>query len=373
MKKRILFLSWRDIKHKKAGGAEVFTHETLSRLDKNHYDIIHISPKSTNKSGQVNPKREVIDTVTYLRFGNIFTVILYAIQFYFKHRKKIDFVVDQCNTHRFFTPIWVSRKKRVFFIHQMTKEIWTMNLPKPIGLIGQHLEVFMTWIYRNSYLLLTVSDSTKKDLIACGIKEKKIAILPEGINFKPWEIEEFEEKEKGLFTYVGRYSNYKGINVAVEAFCRVNMKYPYTHLRIIGKKNADYIAEVLEPIRKKYNIDPLVIEYLGFVSEEEKFLQMSRSICLLFPSLREGWGLTVTESAAVGTPSIVYHSPGLIDAVDQGRAGYLSKKNNVFEIQALMEQALTDPNEYEKIRIAAYEFSKNFNWDNTAKVFTQYL
>lgn len=371
MKKRLLFLSWRDIHHRKAGGAEVFTHELMSRLDKDIYDITHISPSSTNRSGELNPSQETIEGINYLRRGNWMTVIFYSLVYYIRNGREIDYVIDQCNTHRFFTPLWVKSSKRIFFIHQMTKEIWTMNLPNWIGAIGQVLEGYMTWIYRNSHLILTVSDSTKKDLMAFGCKEDYIVVLPEGIDFMPWQAEDLEKKEEGLFTYVGRYSSYKGIDSALEAFCRIHIKYPETRFQVIGKKNEKYIEEVLEPIRQRYDIEEDVITYLGFVSEEEKLTQMSRSQCLVFPSLREGWGLTVTEAAAVGTPSIVYRSPGLVDAVNHGKAGYITRVNNVFELQRLMEDALMDYDTYERIRFNAYEFAKKFNWDNTATAFSE--
>ena len=89
----ILALSWRDIKAPKSGGAEVHTHEMLSRADKSKYEIIHFSPRIGDA-----PKKEIIDGVTYLRSGNIITVIFEAMKYYKRHRNQIDFVIDQCNT-----------------------------------------------------------------------------------------------------------------------------------------------------------------------------------------------------------------------------------------------------------------------------------
>lgn len=367
--KNLLLLSWRDIRHPKAGGAEVFTHEMFKRLDLNTYKITHISPKSTSSNGAINLGSEFIDGINYIRKGNNFTVILYAFVHYMKRRKTYDYVIDQCNTHRFFTPFWVGKSKRIFFIHQMTREIWQMNLPKAIGWFGMKLESFMTWIYRHSAMVLTVSDSTKDDLAACGIPEEKIHILPEGINFEPWNTSSFLVKDSNLFTYVGRYSSYKGIDKAVEAFCRTKLKYPDIKLQIIGKKKDDYIQNVLLPIMEKYNTSKEDIRFLGFVSEEEKLIQMSRSRALLFPSLREGWGLTVTEGAAVGTPSIVYDSPGLRDAVDHGNAGFVTLENNVFGLEALMVTVLSDEAMYLAKREQAHRFAFQFNWKHTAESF----
>jgi glycosyltransferase involved in cell wall biosynthesis len=60
---------------------------------------------------------------------------------------------------------------------------------------------------------------------------------------------------------------------------------------------------------------PEGVEFLGHVSDEEKFNRLARAHVLLVTSVREGWGLVVTEAAQVGTPTIGYDVPGLRDSV----------------------------------------------------------
>jgi len=365
--KTLLFLSWRDIKAPKKGGAEVFTHEMMARRDKKLTHVIHFSPQFDQGESS-----EVIDGVLYKRKGNIYTVIIHAMFYYLKHHKKIDYVVDQCNTHRFFTPFWVAREKRIFFIHQMTREIWLRQLTKPFSLIGMALESVMTKIYRKNNTL-TVSDSTKQDLLALGFEEDAVYVLPEGIDFIPWEKEDWLKSDLYNFTYVGRYSSYKGIDATIEAFCLFQKDHEGATLGIIGKKNEAYITEVLDPIIEQHQVSHDKIIYHGFVSEEEKLSLMSKSHCLIFPSEREGWGLTVTEGAAVGTPSIVYDSPGLRDAVQKGKSGFMCKENSVSGILEQMSLSTEDGAYYETIQSAAYEFSKELNWDKTAEAFNHVI
>ncbi len=370
MKKNMLFLSWRDIKHPSKGGAEVYTHEMLKRVDHSKFHITHISPKSIQRDGTKNAESEWFEGIHYLRMGNMLTVIPLSMLYYMKHHKSIDLVVDQCNTHRFFTPLWVRRPKRILFIHQLTREIWRMNLPSPLGIIGELMEDMMLRIYRRNGTI-TVSESTKKDLLNLGFEGDQVVILPEGIDFTPWEIPVIKKEAQLRFTYVGRFSSYKGIDDALEAFCLLYQRYPITHMDIVGKLNVPYKQEILDPIMKKYHVPEVAVTYHGFVSEEEKLYLMHRSHAMLFPSKREGWGLTVTEAAAVGTPSIVYNSPGLIDAVDRGRCGYMAEINDKHELARLMEASIIDNVGYHEIRSAAYEFAGNFNWENTAKAFEQ--
>ncbi len=363
-KTNLLFLSWRDIKAPKMGGAEVFTHEMLKNVDKTKFTINHISPKFKGSLSE-----EVIDGVNYIRRGNIATVILYAMYYYFKNRKSIDFVIDQCNEHRFFTPFWIPKNRRIFFIHQFGRELWRRNLRFPFSEIGFRLEDVITKIYKNGYTF-TVSPSTECDLIEVGFNKKNIGILPEGISFLPWHPTQFLEKEdKVTFTYVGRFARYKGIDSAIDAFGQLKKDYPDARMWIVGKEKSKFKDEVLMPIIEKHKlvIDKDIV-FHGFVSEERKLELMSKSHTLLYPSDREGWGLTVTEAGAVGTPSIVYNSPGLIDAVNNGQAGYIASKNDSNELFELMKDSIENKKLYKTMRNNAYEFSKKFQWTRTAEV-----
>lgn len=373
-KSNILFLSWRDIKSPKKGGAEVFTHQMLKNIDMDKFEITHFSPISNGL-----PKEEVIDGIKYIRKGNIFTVIPYAFLHYITRRKSIDYVVDQCNTHRFFTPFWVSSSKRIFFIHQMTKEIWFRNTKAPFSYIGYYFEKLMTYIYKGNRTF-TVSNSTKKDLIEMGLNSNKILILPEGIDFVPWDKNGFLEKERDItFTYVGRFSKYKGIDATIESFGMIKKDHPDAKLWIIGKKDQRYIDEVLKPIMKSYNLTEMDgtgsgdVKFFGFVSDELKLELMSRSHYLVFPSEREGWGLTITEAAAVGTPSIVYNSAGLVDAVDGGNRGYIVDENSSLGLYKMMSYVVSENVQYDYMRDMAHEYSKRFQWIRTASVFEGYM
>lgn len=370
----LLFLSWRDIKAPKSGGAEVFTHEMLKRMDMNKYRIIHISPMF--KDGLED---EIIDGVRYIREGSSLSVIPFARKYYKKNKKNIDYVVDQCNTHRFFTKFWVEGKKRIFFIHQLTREIWHLNAKFPVSTIGALTETMFLRLSRKDNTI-TVSQSTKNDLIDVGFNEKKVYILPEGLSFKPWQEHKFKDKEKDFtYIYVGRFVNYKGIDAAVESFGEIKKENKTAKLWIVGKKNEAYIQEKLAPLFAKYGLtfgdknSGADVIIWGFVSEEEKYELMSRANLLLFPSLREGWGLIVTEAAAVGTPSLVYNSPGIVDAVDFGKAGFMTEKNTPEELAVIMKKILKDNKMYAKMSKDAYEFSKLFHWDNTAAEFDRVM
>lgn len=373
----ILALSWRDITSPKAGGAEVHTHEMLSRADKNKYKIYHLSPQ---KKGQLTC--EVIDNVIYIRHGNVFTVIFAAMRYYKKYYDDIDFVIDQCNTHRFFTPLWVESKKRIFYIHQLTKEIWDYSAKFPLSKIGKVLEEWFLWLNRHDPVI-TVSESTRDELVKRGYDKNKIKIIHNGISFKPWTPQQWCAKEEvPIFIYVGRYSPYKGIDVAIKALACVKRKYPCARLWIIGKKDQKYVDKNLISICKTKHLiweDAIdnnpsgdIVSW-GYVSENKKLELLSRSWVLLFPSIREGWGIPITEAGCVGTPCIAFDSPGIREAVDYGNAGYLCTERTVEGLAAQMCLAISDKIVYNKKRINAYQYSSQFQWDGIGKEFGEFI
>lgn len=380
----ILALSWRDIKAPKAGGAEVHTHEMLSRADKNKYHIIHFSTLVGDLS-----EKEVIDGVTYMRAGNIITVIFKAMCFYKKNHKEIDFVIDQCNTHRFFTPFWVASEKRIFYIHQLTKEIWDYSAKFPLSKIGKLTEDWMLRLNRKD-AVITVSESTKEELIERGYQAEKIRIIHNGVSFKPWSEEMWCKKETvPTFIYAGRYSPYKGIDVAIQAFAKLKKEYPEAKLWILGKKDKEYVEKNILPICDENDlkwvdvqkdeagneIEPIQGDIVswGYVSEEKKLELLSRAWTLLFPSIREGWGIPVTEAGCVGTPCIAFDSSGIREAIDYGRAGYLCKENSIDGLWKEMCLVISDKMVYSEKRQKAYQYSSQFQWDEVGKEFGRFI
>ncbi len=368
----ILALNWRDLRNPLSGGAEVHAHEMFSR-NAQKYQIIHLAPEFKNCIND-----EIIDGVRYIRKGTTMTVLFYAMYYYLKNRKVIDIVIDQCNAHRFFTCFYVPRRKRIFYTHQLYRELWYIMAKPPISQIGYLLETPMLKLNRKDKTI-TVSESTKKGLLDVGFSEKNITIVPNGINFKPLPYNELYSKDSDTcFVYAGRYANSKGINLAVEAIGKLKQNGKQIKLKLIGRENENYIDNVLKPICKKYHLtigkeelNDIII--CGFVSEEEKHRILGKSKALVLPSTREGWGIVIIEAAVMGTPSIVFNSPGCVDAVDFGNAGYLCSENTVDALVENMIRVIEDDIEYEQKRKSAYNFSVKFNWKDSAKIFSNLI
>ena len=369
----ILSLSWRDIKSPKSGGAEIHTHEMLKAINPDKYVIYHISMYDKKL-----PRAEEIDGIHYLRGGNVPGIIFYAFFYYVRNRKKIKIVIDQCNTFRFFTKFWVNKKKRVFYIHQLTREIWNIQLGGIMGKVGQQLESFMLKLNKNDYTI-TVSRSTKEELLELGYKEEKITIIPNGLPYQIYQRERDFDKEDALtFIYVGRYAKYKGIDDTITAFGELKKKREDVRLWVVGKTDEEYIANVLIPICDKYDLtygtnDNQDVVFWGFVNEEKKFELMQRAHALICPSIREGWGIIISEAGYLGTPSIVYNSPGLRDAVDYGNAGYLCHENTPQELVFHMQSVIDRHEQYIYYQEEAVKMAEKLKWEDNHKIINELM
>ena len=406
-RKLIISLSWRDIKSPKSGGAEVHTHELLKAIDKARFCVVHVAFMYDGLT-----ESEVIDDILYVRHGQYLGYILFARNIYRRYADKVQAVFDQCNTWRAFTRFWVRSEHRVFYIHQLTREIWHIQSSGVFAWIGEHTETAMLKLNRHDHAI-TVSESTRQDLVDVGFDPQKILIVRNGL---PKEIYDFdpetagilmgkkevdipkESGEKGpVFIYVGRYARYKGIDDALRAFGQFVSHDPEAKLWLVGKPDEQYWNENLLPVCDEYGLKVFRADKAGnvsgdataakaddemssanviiwgFVSEQEKYALMSCAHVLICPSIREGWGIIISEAGYLGTPSIVYDSPGIRDAVDHGKAGYLCRSNIPVEIERLMKNSVYDQSEYQSVKAAAYEFASELRWENNAKPINDWI
>jgi len=345
----ILFVNWKDIRHPEAGGAEVYTHEICKRLIREGHDITLFTSRYRDSK-----KEEEIDGVRVVRDGGRFGVYLRAKKFY-KSNKDFDIVVDEINTRPFMTVDFVEEPK-LCLIHQLAREFWFYKTPFPISYIGSHL-LEENWLrkYRN-IKTVTVSDSTKQDLLELGFED--VETVYNGLDVEP--LRDIPQKEEDFTVmFVGRLTPTKKPLEALEAFKKAGVGKMW----IVGRGEMENI------LRKHATED---VKFFGFVSNEKKYELMRRAHILLVPGVREGWGRVVTEANAMGTPAIGYNVPGLRDSIRDMKTGVLCEPNE--EAMAEKIKMLVEDEELrEKLSINALNWSKNFSWDKSAKSFLHIL
>jgi glycosyltransferase involved in cell wall biosynthesis len=167
--------------------------------------------------------------------------------------------------------------------------------------------------------------------------------------------------------FVGRLKRYKLPDHAIEAFYEIRKKVPDAKMWVIGD---GYMREELE---KKYSDNNKNIIFFGKTGNELKYDLMGRAHLLLVPSVKEGWGLVVTEANAMGTPAIAYNVSGLRDSVTNGETGLLTAENTPQSLANSAISLLKDKELLSKFSINALNFSRTFSWENTADMFEKVI
>ena len=209
--------------------------------------------------------------------------------------------------------------------------------------------------------IVTVSDSTRYDLLDLGFKNVKV--VPEGLNFNP--LDQVPEKERyPVIAYVGRLKRAKRPDHAVKAFKIIKQEIPNAELWVIGD---GYFRRHLE----KTSTDG--VKFFGHLNNVERRDLIKRAWVLVNPSVREGFGLNVVEANALGTPCTAYDVEGLRDSIMDDETGLLVRSRRVKDLADKIVMILMNTMLREKLSQKALDYSKQFGWDKSAEVFLKIL
>jgi glycosyltransferase involved in cell wall biosynthesis len=91
------------------------------------------------------------------------------------------------------------------------------------------------------------------------------------------------------------------------------------------------------------------------------------------PSVREGWGVSVIEANAMGTPAIGYAVPGLRDSIVEGVTGALVRPFDYVAMAGAAKLLIGDQGNLEKMSRNCLDWARKFSWDDAATAFHRLL
>lgn len=358
----ILLLSWKDIDHPKAGGAELYIHEIAIRFVKDGHDVTFI----TSAFDGGNAKAE-IDGVNVIRVrGGRFLHNFSVLYYYLKNlRNKFDVVIEAVNTAPYFVTLFGKEKHRFQLYHQLAREVWMYETPGLLGYVGRYiLEPVSLWMQSLSKAgILTVSESSKKDLIRAGFSENRISILSEGSKTVGLESLDLSLPKYGDFTvlYMGNMRSMKRPEEIIRGFKMFVEKLPTAKLIVAGGGTSKRF-EFLKQLVVELDIQKSVT-FIEKPSDEERDELYQRSHVVSMTSVREGWGIIIIEAGRFGTPAVVYDIEGLRDAVIDGETGYVVGNERHLELADAYEKLALDSGSYNRISAKAFEYNKGITFD----------
>ena len=367
--KQFVFLSWKDITHPEAGGAEIVHQEISKRLVKDGNRVIHLVPGYQNCA-----QLDTVDGVVIIRIGRS-VLSFYSLPFYYrKHlRFTTDYLIDVFCCFGSFGCLLGASKKTFLFVHHIQDRIWFLQTTPPfifpLNYVGWALEKIQLWLLSVFFKgeIITVSESTKDELITYGLKQNT-TIISEGTHIEPLKTLNSLESKNVEFTvlFLGRLNKMKQALEAVKAFTLFNKQYPNSKMLVAGNGS------------ERQNIDNFIIandmqekiDMLGRVDDKAKIELLQKSHLLLVTSIKEGWGLVVTEANSQGTPCLTYNAPGLRDS---NKGGLITTQNTPENLAELITKVHASPSLYNQIREESFEHSKTVTFDQEYQDFIRLL
>lgn len=363
---KLLWFTWKDREHPLAGGAEVVNEELAKRLVRDGHEVLFVVGGFAGGAAETTR-----DGFKIVRVGNRYSVYWQAYRYYRTYlRGWADQVIDEINTMPFFAR-WYAREPVTLFIHQLARQIWFFELPFPFSLVGYLAEPVYLWLLRRTPVI-TVSESTKRDLMRYGFSAERVQIISEGIELEPLaDLASATKTAAPTVLALGSIRPMKRTAHIIEAFERAKQHVPALRLIVAGGAEGEYGHQVLEQIKRSKVAD--AIEYRGRVTPEEKRSLLAQAHVLCVTSVKEGWGLVVTEANSQGTPAVVYDVDGLRDSVRDGETGVVAKRNTPAGLADAIVELLGDAERYETMRKKGWEWSCELTFERGYEGFMKCL
>jgi len=351
----ILWINHRDPKHPAAGGAEVRILELSKRLRHLGWRIDLIAERPPGL-----PATERIGPLNVYRYGGRISVHLYSLLHVLLKSNNYDIIIDDIAHAVPWHSEILSRAPVIAQIHHVHQEVLHYELSPWKASLLALAERSMRLTYK---AFITVSKSTKKMLThILGINPKRIAVIPNGVDTRKYT--PGPKSSKPMILWLGRMKKYKRIHHTLAAFKLVKKQVKDAVLVAAGTGDASTIARrTAKRLGLREGTD---IIFTGRVSEEEKIRLLQQAWVLVTTSLIEGWGLTTTEAAACGTPTIAYRVPGIIDAVINGATGLLAPDGDIHRLAHLITLVLRDDELRARLSRNARRYAERLDWDNIA-------
>ena len=233
----------------------------------------------------------------------------------------------------------------------------------PVALAVWAAERPMPAVYRRA-AVHAISASTRDDLVARGFAAERIRVIYPGVDAAHYTPAPGggARAARPSFLYVGRLKRYKAVETAIAAVAALRRGgVPDAELWIAGG-GSDRAR--LERLAAR---EPGGVTFLGRVSEEEKLARYRQAWAVVFPSPKEGWGITNLEAAGCGTPAVASDSPGLRESVRHGETGLLVPHGDAGAMAAALGELARDAALRERLGRGARAFAETLTWEHAAR------
>jgi glycosyltransferase involved in cell wall biosynthesis len=355
--RHVLFLNWRDPSHPRAGGAETYCYEIARRWAGAGVRVTLLTSRPPGA-----PPVDHCEGVTIRRGGGTYGVYPVAARHLLRNVHEYDAVVDFQNGIPFFSPAFGHRLPSVCVIHHVHQDQFDLCFDWPLNTVGKVLEKQVSRLVYRGRPIVAVSPSTREEVRRRLGFGNPIYLVPNGAPPSPGLLP--PRSDTPAIAVVNRHMPHKRTDLLLRALPGLLSHWPDLHVDIAGE------GTELPALRRLARVLALErsVEFHGHVTEERKYELLAGAWLTVLPSRAEGWGLAVIEANAVGTPAVAFDVPGLRDAVQHGRNGWLLPPGAA--LAQAVHQALgqlSDPGTAARMAERCIGWADNFSWDDSAE------
>lgn len=216
---------------------------------------------------------------------------------------------------------------------------------------------------RNSRNIISISENTKKDLIKrFPSQQKKISVVYPGSSFQVLDKKDVQWEKKLIILSVGTIEPRKNTSLIISAFEKLKKMKPSIpwELVLVGK-----IGWKARPILEIIKNSPFTknIKVTEYISDGALKKYYQEALCLVYPSLYEGFGLPPLEAMSNGCPVIVSQNSSLPEVV--GSSGIFF--NQGYPIEKAILKLTENKNLREECINKGLVQAKRFNWNSAGQ------
>jgi glycosyltransferase involved in cell wall biosynthesis len=346
---RVHIVAWRDRDDADAGGSEKHINELARRWAAAGHDV-------TLRTGAVAGAPPVIERDGYrvVRRGGPLTSLVRSPLAAVRGRDGgHDLLVEVWHGINFLAPIWW-RGPRVAIAHHVHGEQFRYVLPRPAAALAEVLERRVSpRLYRHTPVV-TLSPSTRQELLGLGYAEELVHVSPPGVDarYSPGGT----RADHPVVLCVGRLMPQKRVDLLMEALAPVQRDLPGLELVVVGHGPDE---------ARLRSLAPAWVTFAGRVDDAELLRRYREAWVVASASVAEGWNMTLTEGGACGTPSVASRIAGHADAVIDGVTGLLADGRD--QLSSALRQVLLDGALRDRLGEAARLHAAKFTWDAAAE------
>lgn len=357
--RRVHLLAWRDLDDPEAGGSEVHAATVASIWAEAGVDVVMRTSFAAGHPPEIDRDsyRVVRRAGRYLLFPRA------AMAEILRNHGPREAVVEIWNGMPFMSPVW-TRSPKIVVLHHVHGEMWRMVLPPGLARLGNAIESRWAPAFYRDQRIVTLSESSKEEIVRdLGFSPSNVTVVPPGVDrrFCPDPSRTLDAgAPPPSVVAVGRLVPVKRFDVLIRACHEVRETVPDLRLTIVGQ---GYEHLKLQRLVQRLGATGW-IEFAHTITDDELVNRYRSARVVASSSAREGWGMTLTEAAACGTPAVATRIAGHTDAVDDGVSGLLA--DDTAELVRHLRSVCTDDQLWAKLARGAQAHAARFTWDATA-------